>query len=282
MVGKASDDALPHPLPFAPPAPENCGMPQWTSHTACTDPGAHADALAAISRDPTAAVEAVQGLLIHGGALEHYGLAPQAFDRQTLPVKARLAALLSADASPLSVARPPAKRAVGTCRDYALLLCAIFRHQGQAARVRCGFASYLGGSPWEDHWICELEAGPRWTRIDAQLDPVLRETLDSGVEAIDLPPAAFMDAGEAWRACRSGARDPDDFGHGDANGLWFVFVNLMRDRLALNDCLTSDWDGWRAVAEREPSLSADQRAFGDELAGAASVKVLGSPWWVAR
>ena len=121
--------------------------------------------------------------------------------------------------------------------------------------------------------------GDEWTRIDAQLDPVLREALGTTFEPIQLPPTAFVDAGQAWMACRSGATDPGEFGHEEATGLWFVFVNLIRDRLALEDRLSSDWDSWRAVARRSPTLPATMLSLGDELAGGALRRPIPEPWW---
>lgn len=255
-------------------------MQEWTSQTPFTDPGVGARALIAIGGDPEPVVAAIQGLLIHGAAVEYYGLEAREFNRETLPVAARLGAVLSADNRPLSIPRSPETRALATCRDYAVFVCAAMRGHGRAARVRCGFASYLGGAPWEDHWICELRSEDRWQRIDAQLDPVLREVLGTGFPAVDVPSEEFMTADEAWRACRSGRFYSGDFGHGDARGLWFVYVNLMRDRLALADQLTSDWDSWRAVAPNPPWLTEDSLTVADGLASGKSVAAQHlRPWW---
>lgn len=256
-------------------------MTDWTRHSTYSDPGRHAAALGAIEPAPGAVAKAVQGLLIHGGALEHYGLRDRAFSRETLKVEERLSELLGENDAPLHVARAPSSRALGTCRDFALMTCAIFRHHRVEARVRCGFASYLGGSPWEDHWICEGRIDGDWVRIDAQLDPVLRRALGTYVEPVDLPATAFLDARETWLNWRAGSVPSGSFGHGDANGPWFMLVNLMRDRLALADQLTSDWDGWRTEADRQPTLSAELLAAGDAVADDAGARVP-APWWTQR
>jgi hypothetical protein len=86
-----------------------------------------------------------------------YGDDPAAFgpiSRTTLPVRQRLEALLERDGRELNKARVPTRRGVGTCRDFALMVCAFLRATGTAARLRCGFASYLGEA-WEDHWVCQ-------------------------------------------------------------------------------------------------------------------------------
>lgn len=245
-------------------------MRRWLDHSTFTDPGEYAPQLGALGPTPLLALEGVQGLLIHGSALARYGVPPRTFSRETLPVRARLEALL-ADGGPLNAAREPAGRAVGTCRDYALLLCAAFRAQGAPARVRCGFAAYLPGGPWEDHWICELWDGGRWRRLDAQLDASTREEFGVGFDPADLPQDAFLTADEAWRLCRAGDLDPSGFGHGEARGLWFVHVNLMRDRLAMADQLTSAWDQWREMAPAPPALDAQTLTLADRLAADASV-----------
>ena len=48
--------------------------------------------------------------------------------------------------------------------------------------------------------------------------------------------------------CRAGQFDPRRFGHGEATGLWFLKVNVVRDHYALNGRETSAWDDWRATS----------------------------------
>ncbi len=255
-------------------------MQRWTRQTAFTDPGANAACLETLSPAPEHAAKALQGLLIHGDALERYGIAPVQFNRETLPVGARLAAILELDDRPLDIERPLQDRSLGTCRDYAVLMCAVMRQHGRAARVRCGFASYFPTAIWQDHWICEIWSDDGWQRVDAQLDSVTQAALKVGFAPWDLPPEAYLTADEAWRDCRAGELDPDDLGHEDARGLWFVYVNLARDRLALADRITSDWDGWRAVASAGFRLSEDMLVEADRLASKNSAEPLSiSPWW---
>ncbi len=42
---------------------------------------------------------------------------------------------------------------VGTCRHFAILACALLRHEAVASRVRCGFATYFlsGAEAWLAH-----------------------------------------------------------------------------------------------------------------------------------
>ena len=254
-------------------------MDRWTKQTPFTAPGDQSG-LSSIGPEVEHAVTAVQGLLIHGEAAEYYGLVPSAFSRETLPVEMRLAAILAADDRPLNVERAPQDRALGTCRDYAVLMCSAMREHGRPARVRCGFASYLGGAPWEDHWICELWSEARWRRIDAQLDPILQDALATQFSPADMSPDTFLTGDEAWRHCRAGLLDAGNFGHGKARGVWFMYVNLLRDRFAVMDQFISAWDDWRAAASRPPELSIRMLTLADELAsGDPSEAPTVTPWW---
>jgi hypothetical protein len=99
----------------------------------------------------------VQGLLIHSDWLGDYAVDPSRMgpvSRPTLPMAERLDHILAKDGSALEALRSPQNRSVGTCRDFALMLCAFLRVKGAPARVRCGFAAYFNAD-WEDHWICE-------------------------------------------------------------------------------------------------------------------------------
>jgi hypothetical protein len=251
----------------------------YTPHGALSDPGDCAAAFDGLPGDVARLSEVVQGVLLHdyyGGEL--YGSVPAefaAYSRQTLPIAERLAAIHARDAAPLDQARRPFDRSVGTCRDFALMLCAMLRHRGTPARVRCGFASYFGGPGWEDHWVCEhwLAAEGRWALADPQLDDAHRRHLAIGFDTSDMPRDRFLLAWQAWRACRDGA-DPSQFGHGDDTGLWFVEVNLARDLLALTKRETSAWDAWRnAPMGGTHVLDEGRLARGDRMAALAETAV---------
>ena len=256
-------------------------MQRWTEQSRFTDPGRHAAPFALLGPAPEDAALAIQGLLIHGEALQRYGLEPRPFIRDTLAVETRLAEVLAADDRPLSMERPVRARALGTCRDYAVLLCAAMRQHGRPARVRCGFAAYFAPGSWQDHWICEVWSGDRWRRIDAQLDRKSRQALGVEFDPCDLPPAVYLTGEEAWRACRDGRIDPALVGRDRTRGLWFALVNLVRDRLALADRFTSDWDGWRAAAPATFSLGPEMLEAADRMAGEDPLEPPSlAPWWL--
>ena len=245
----------------------------YREHGLLSDPQEHAARLAALPQGAAALCGVVQGLLIHdyyGGKL--YDDRPPDFagaSRATQPVPQRLAAILALDGSPLVRARPTQRRSVGTCRDFALLLCAALREQGVPARVRCGFASYFTRSGWEDHWLCEYWQDGRWHRADPQLDAEHRAHLGVDFDPADVPASRFVPAWEAWETARRSDADARRFGHGDARGAWFVQVNLARDLGALLKRETSPWDGWRAAGDGY-ALDAEALVLSDRLAGAAA------------
>lgn len=269
-------------------------MNAFVPHRPFTEPGRHADAVRALPRDIGSLLVVIRGLLVHCDYMSLYGLKEaDVSSRETLPVERRLDWLLEADARPLSVARPPDRRAIGTCRDYALLTCGMLRSHAVPARVRCGFARYFTPGRFDDHWICEywrVDDG-RWARADAQLDEKHREHLRIEFDASDLPAGEFVTADEAWREHREGNVPPDAFGHGADAGEWFLRVNLARDYLALRDQVTSPWDTWRDASGKGHRLSPADRATcdavasciaaADNRAGVGDLPFALSPFWMS-
>lgn len=250
-----------------------------------SDPGSRADLLHALGDTPERIAAAIQGVLIHDhfGPLLH-GPAPSWFltaPRATLPVSERLAQLGAI------APRPPFARAVGTCRDFALLMTAALRAGGKAARVRCGFADYLTpqapDAPWyEDHWICEYRMTPDgpWRLADVQLDAPHRTALGIDFPILDVPRARFLTADRAWRAARDGTIPSGCFGHGaEACDDWFIAVNLRRDILARAGRIVSAWDHWRDAPRSARALRAYQREACDALARSGDPAGVGAPPW---
>jgi hypothetical protein len=234
----------------------------YRTHGALTEPGRFAAALAGHA-DLAALCAFIQGVVIHADWAPAYGVAAE-LSRETLPVARRMAMAEAAGGRDL----PPERRTPGTCRDFALMTCSALRERGVPARVRCGFASYFTANPFEDHWVCEHWRADerRWVLTDAQLDPLQRQQLRVAFDPTDLPARTFFNAGEAWRAWRSGERDATSFGHGESRGAWFLRVNLMRDLYALRKQETSDWDSWRSIPDDEKSLDDRALAEGDRIA----------------
>lgn len=230
----------------------------------------YAGDMAPLPDDVDALSRVIQGLLVHGDWLGVYGLADRPESRVTLPVADRLQQILAADPRPLTEPRPVARRIHATCRDYALLLVSFLRVKGHAARLRCGFADYLKGNPWEDHRVCEYcdGASGAWRIADAQLDAVLLRELAIDFDPARLPTGRFRSAGEIWMACRGGEFDPAICGHGAATGLWFIAINVVRDSLVLAGQVTSAWDNWRMAKDPVREFAKADLSLFDDIARA--------------
>lgn len=258
---------------------------RWRQHGPMSEPGRGVLTFDGLPLDVGSLCRVVQGVLIHSDWLAAYGVSEAQFrtvSRETLPLAGRLRQIAELDGAALTVERALDRRAVGTCRDYALMLCGMLRQQGVPARVRCGFATYFRRA-WEDHWICEYWRDGRWRRADAQLDGVIAPSLGIDFDLTDLPDDKFITAGEAWRRCRSGAANPEDFGHGEqASGLWFVRVNVVRDHHSVNGRETSDWDTWRQATAADLVLSEAECGETDGIAAQPERASAPRPPWLGR
>ncbi|WP_076858729.1 transglutaminase domain-containing protein [Bradyrhizobium mercantei] len=241
----------------------------YVRQDALTDPGALARAYDDLPETISGLREVVSGLIIHVAWAERYGIPPGVpMVRQTQPVADRLKLIQVAFAGSLTAPRPPRSRTFGTCRDYALLLCSMLRSRSIPARVRCGFATYIGDDIYHDHWICEYwsPGEKRWRQADAQLDALQIDQQQITFDCANLPRDAFLTASQAWRLARSNAVAAGAFGHAATTGLWFLHVNVYRDLLSLTNRQMSDWDSWRDAAPAGKVLKVDVLAELDRLA----------------
>jgi hypothetical protein len=189
-------------------------------------------------------------LLVHTAWAPAYGLDAVALDaRQARTATEMIAAIRSLDDRPLTEARPPEKRAGMVCRHFTTLAVAMLRDAGVTARARCGFATYFQPGKYIDHWVVERRDGDRWVQTDCQLDDLQRKAIGDPFDPADLPPGAFLNAGEAWQLMRAGKADPDTFGVFEFWGAWFVRNNVVRELAALAKVEMLPWDVWGAMNE---------------------------------
>jgi len=216
----------------------------------------------------------VQGALIHRDWAPLYGVAfsdDRKPEVQIRPVREMLERILALDDRPIKIARVAERRLFAVCRHFALLLCAILRHRGVAARARVGFGAYFTPGKFEDHWVCEYwnAAEARWVLVDPQLDISQLKVLKADFSPLDVPRNQFVIAGDAWQMCRSGRANPDRFGIWDLRGMWFIRGNVLRDFAALNRVELLPWDAWGALMrgpEADTAGSAEENAFVDRVA----------------
>lgn len=235
-----------------------------------SNPEAYAPAFAGLPDQIDELVRVVQGTTIHVFWTERYGLKlpPERMaELQLRSMPRRLERMLELDSRPLSEPRDLDKKIVGNCRDHSLLLVAMLRQQGIAARARCGFGAYFMPNHFEDHWVAEYwdQARQRWVLVDAQLDALQCKSLQIGFNPLDVPRDKFIVAGKAWQMCKSGQADANTFGIFEMAGLGFVRGNLLRDAASLNKVELLPWDCWGLILKEQLDDPADL-ALLDQLA----------------
>ena len=210
--------------------------------------------------------------MIHVFWIEKFGIQLDAARKEEVQLRfvtKMLARIQEFDPRPLTEAREPAKRLVGNCRDFSVLLTAMLRVKGIPARARCGFASYFKPGYHMDHWVVEYwnAAHKRWLLVDAQLDELQCQKLSIQFDPLDVPREQFLTGGKAWQLCRAGQADPNTFGIFDMQGLWFVRGDFIRDVASLNKMELLPWDAWGLMDKRDEQLTPEDLAFLDRLGG---------------
>jgi hypothetical protein len=243
-----------------------------------TKPGPFADLYTDLPSDIPSLVKVVQGLVVHVFWAERYGL-KLSKDRQAevqlRSMERRLARTLELDPNPLTAARIHEKKIVGNCRDFSVTLASMLQSKGIRARPRCGFGAYFMPNHYEDHWVCEYwnEWEQRWVLVDAQLDELQQNVLQISFNTMDVPRDQFIVGGAAWKMCRSGGANPDQFGIFDMNGIDFVKGDFVRDVAALNKMELLPWDCWGLILTEYSSLPPDDLSLLDRLASLSEAGV---------
>ena len=160
----------------------------YSTHSVFTDPGEFRTLLDYAPDDERELARWVRNVQFHELYAGQAGLIlpdeaesePATSDPAVRYLEPMLERILARDGHSLDFERPKDKCFIGICRDYAVMLCALFRHQGRSARVRCGFAFYFepGANFGADHWVTEVwdSIGGRWRLVDAEVDHDLRST----------------------------------------------------------------------------------------------------------
>jgi hypothetical protein len=252
-------------------------LDHYRSHSRITDPGANRHLLAGIPADTAAMAKVIGGVMVHRDEAWRFGFSLPVHRREeanTRYFEAILSHLGTLDE------RSPEDRFAGTCRDFAVLLCAMLREAGVPARARAGFAGYFTATDgfFDDHWVVEAWDDVRgWHLIDAQVASVRRGTYaETDIDPLDVPRDAFIVGGQAWQECRSGKRDLDRIGTSAAGltGLWEVQGNVVRDLASLNHAETLPWDAWGLIPTRYDQLNPADITLLDHV---AAISAAGGP-----
>ena len=232
-----------------------------------TDLRGYDEALVGMPGEPATIASVVQGVVVHPFLLALYDVElPEGRedDVQVRPAAGIVERILASVSRPLTERRDPVDRFFGNCRHFSVLTVALLRRAGIPARARCGFSGWFEPPRWVDHWVVEHWDGDRWVMLDPQIDAEQRRAFDIE-DPLDLPPGAFLPAGEAWRRCQSGELRGERFGILEEWGQWFIKGNIARDLASLNKVEMLPWDAWWHLEGTEP-LDADGEAIVDEIA----------------
>ena len=219
-------------------------------------------------------VKVVQGLLVHILETWRYGIQLPKERHSEVRIgsaEGLLQRILELDGRPLIVPRPPEKRAVATCHDFSVLLCALLRSQRQPARPRAGFAAYLMPGKYTDHWVCQYwnAATARWVTVDAQLDAIHCQGYGVTFDPCDVPADQYLTGARAWQECRGGRMDPQSFGFSRWTGMGYLRHVLLRDLLALNKREGLPWEDAGLPVGDEGTVTDEDCARLDEIAALA-------------
>lgn len=203
-------------------------------------------------------IETVQNTLIHIFWAEKYG--EKLSEERAGEVNIRSAAAMLRKAymykpEKLSVKRDPSEKVVGNCRDFSVLSLALLRNAGIPARARCGFGAYFSSPEMKlqyiDHWVVEYwsTVDERWIMVDSQIDKLQAKELRINFDPLNVPSNMFITGGAAWKMCREGKADPENFGIHNMSGLGFIMGDLIRDLAALGKMPLLPWDCWGLMLE---------------------------------
>lgn len=249
-------------------------MIDYAAHSRFTDPGPAAGWLDGVGPDVAELRRVAAGLVFHfwaNGDITDHGFPAERLAEVDLRYAAdMLARLHELNPAPLGGQRAPTERIVGCCRDFTLLFVSMARHHGVPARSRVGFAGYLAPGWYLDHVVAEVWDGRRWRLVDPQF-PDGSQFPDGEVDLLDVPRDRFLVGADAWRACRSGAIEPERFAVSPeltipgTRGLTQVRHDLVQDLASLNKHEMVLWDLWGRLSD-EPELSEEDIRAADELA----------------
>jgi Transglutaminase-like superfamily len=245
----------------------------YTAPGVMTSAGRYAHLLDGLPGDIAELAAIAQGLVIHEHMVDGYGVTLTEEDRAAVhlrQVEKLLGAIVARDDRPLRIARTPAERTAGNCRQFTVLMTAMLRFQGRPARARCGFGNYFPSGQHEDHWVCEYwePDEQRWILVDAQIDDRQLGWFPIDFDVTDVPRDRFVVAGQAWEQYRAGNADPSTFGLSLINeaGDWWIASNLMRDAQALVNVEMLPWDGWGAMPGPGDPITDELTGLFDKLA----------------
>lgn len=257
---------------------------RFVHHSAITNPGATTRYMTDFSSNIAELIELTSGLLIHFendvALLNAELVKARRSEIDSRYVTTMLGKILAMDDAPLKISRAPEKRLLSTCRDSAVLLCAILRSCGIPARVRYGFAHffYEPRQVMHDHVVVEYWREENWRIADARLSHTFRQRHNlTHLDPANISTQLFLNGGEAWKRIRRGelpARALSAMRGDDKYGLWKARNLLIYDLSSLSGNEPLLWDAWGVMLlqpQGVPPQEPEQFEFLDMMANLATV-----------
>jgi excinuclease ABC subunit A len=241
-----------------------------------TDPSTYSHLFENLPHDLPNLAKTVQGLFISLQWECAYGLDTPLERHNEIylrTVPEMLKCILELDPSPLTTKRQPEKRKVSLCRDFAVLLVSMLRHQSVPARVRVGFAGYYRAETprYWDHRIAEYwnDRLNRWVLVDTMTEKPILERLRFKIDPLNIDRSSqFLLAGDVWQKCRVGKADPQEFGDSpDDLGMAPIRYALLQDFDYLNKNELVGFDAWHSLINKpESEVTEEEKELLDRVA----------------
>ena len=225
--------------------------------------------------------QAIQGLLFHflDGAYycQHQIPTNRLAEIELRYMEKMLHQIKRLDNHELIMPRTLRNKLFASCREYALLACAILRNKGVPARLRITFNTYIRPHIFHDqvileYWNAEIAA---WRAVDMRMNAAYLKRLgiDINIDYFNLSPEHYISAATAWQAIRQNPDCAERFGDDHHNvGLWYVRDRLLQDLAALNKVEMLIWDCWGMMHVPEHEISKEELSLLDNIA-----KMLSNP-----
>jgi len=248
----------------------------YVKQSRITDPGKYANLFDDLPSDIKGLVKTVQGLVVSLAWEDAYGLNISRERQREIylrTVPEMLKCILELDPSSLIVKRPPEKRKVSLCRDFAVLLVSMLRHQNVPARARVGFAGYYRAETprYWDHRIAEYwnKRLMRWVLVDAMTEEPILDRLRFKIDPLNVDgDSQFLLAGDVWQRCRAGKANAEEFGDSpDDLGMAPIRYALLQDFDYLNKNELVGFDAWHElISKPEEEVTEEDKHLLDEIA----------------
>jgi excinuclease ABC subunit A len=260
---------------------DNCPIRDYyLQQSQITDPGRYTYLFDDLPHGVQSLVKTVQGLVVSLPWEDAYGLdtpRERHLEIYLRTIPEMLKRILELDPSSLVVKRLPEKRKVSLCRDFAVLLVSMLRHQGVPARVRVGFAGYYRAETprYWDHRIAEYwnEELNRWVLVDAMTEEPILERLRFNIDPLNVDRnSQLLLAGDVWQKCRAGKANPQEFGDSPEDlGMPPIRYALLQEFDYLNKNELVGFDAWHPLINKpESEVTEEEKALLDKVANMTS------------